>query len=325
MSRMAALALASLLLACSTGTPPATSTLAPTAASTATPTAPPPTPTPTPAASIAPTTLPDGVLPGGNSWGASAGAYLTNAGDRALFICPPDGSEYSIWGTDVYTGDLSVCTAGVHSEMVTFEGGGQLIAELRPGEQSYVGTTRNGVTSRDYTSYASSFVLVGAQVPPPPTSGPAGSIGPLSPAATALLPHIPQHMLGDCMEVSSFDAGVLASIQCINVAAFEGYVVYKSFDNSSNLADSFFGNLDFFGEGIDDELDNCAIGPSLIAWERDGIAEGRRFCNNYESAEPGALISFWFDDGLLIEATLVVYDGTFAEIDLLALSAGPNP
>ncbi len=312
-----------LVAGCGTAAPVATPTAAPTVTATAAPSTPSATP-------VVLTSLSPGVEAGGSTWSASADFSNSTVGDRFLFQCPPGGTEYAIWGSGTYTSDSSVCTAAVHSGWIDFFSGGSVVIEMRPGRESYTGSEHNGVTSRDYSSWGSSFAFAAAlpsstATPTgPPTSEPAGSTGTLSPAAAALLLHIPQHMRGDCMEVTSFDAGVLVGIQCINIPGVDGYVVYTSFDNSTNLQDSFFGNFDFFGEGVDDERDDCAIGPSLIAYERDGIAEGRRFCNNYES-EPGAIISFWFDDGLLIEVTLVVYDATFAGTNELALSAGPNP
>jgi hypothetical protein len=286
-----------------------------------------PTPVATASDSSPLASLPTGVAQGGTTWGASAGEFASEIGAQALFICPPNGSEYSIWGTDIYTSDSSVCTAGVHVGLLSFESGGQIVAEIAAGQESYVGSLRNGVTSRDYGTYSSSFVIVGAGLPvisPPATalsSTPPASNS-LTGAAGELLTHVPAQMQGECQEVSSFDAGVLVEIQCINIPGMDGYVTYAQFDTDENQFASFQGNLDYFGEGTESGTD-CAVGPSLVAHNRDGIVEGRLFCNHYDNLEPGALIAYWMDQDLLIEAGMVTYDTTFADMYNLYLTAGP--
>jgi len=39
------------------------------------------------------------------------------------------------------------------------ESGGSVTIELRPGESSYKGTTRNGIKTNDYGAYGRSFVV----------------------------------------------------------------------------------------------------------------------------------------------------------------------
>jgi hypothetical protein len=85
-----------------------------------------------------------------------------------------------VWGTDVYTDDSSVCTAAVHAGLITLAGGGTVTAEIRPGQSSYKGSTRNGITSSPYASWLGSFIFPGASGGgtiggpdplPPPTPG----------------------------------------------------------------------------------------------------------------------------------------------------------
>ena len=76
------------------------------------------------------------------------------------FECPPDGSESAIWGNDIYTADSSICTAAVHAGVITFEKGGTVTIEFRPGRQIYGSTERNGVTSHTFGEYPRSFVFV---------------------------------------------------------------------------------------------------------------------------------------------------------------------
>lgn len=46
-----------------------------------------------------------------------------------------------------------------NGDSLTLESGGTVTIELRPGQSSYQGTTRNGVKSNEYGAYAHSFVV----------------------------------------------------------------------------------------------------------------------------------------------------------------------
>ena len=92
-------------------------------------------------------------------WDTAATFVSFEPGKTYKFKCPPDGRERSVWGTDVYTLDSSICNAAVHAGEFTRESGGSVTIELRPGESSYKGSTRNGVKTNDYEAYGSSFVV----------------------------------------------------------------------------------------------------------------------------------------------------------------------
>jgi hypothetical protein len=100
--------------------------------------------------------------PGGSGWTAKAQAFRGQNGSRFLFTCPKYGTPSAVWGTDVYTDDSSVCTAAVHTGRITFAGGGTVTIEIRPGQSSYTGSTRNRVTTSSYPSWGGSFVVVAA-------------------------------------------------------------------------------------------------------------------------------------------------------------------
>jgi hypothetical protein len=100
--------------------------------------------------------------PGGSTWNATAAAFRGKNGSRYVFTCPSYGAANSIWGTDVYTDDSSVCTAAVHAGLINLAGGGVVTIEIRPGESSYASTTRNGITSTSYGPWTGSYVIVGA-------------------------------------------------------------------------------------------------------------------------------------------------------------------
>lgn len=97
---------------------------------------------------------------GGSGWDATATGFRGRNGERFTFYCPPNGSGYRVWGTDVYTDDSSVCTAAVHAGLITFGYGGTVTIQLAPGQSSYTGTERYGVTSISYGRWDYSYFFV---------------------------------------------------------------------------------------------------------------------------------------------------------------------
>lgn len=67
----------------------------------------------------------------------------------------------SVYGTDIYTTDSSICNAALHAGKVTDEGG-EVTVTGAPGCKKYEGTSRNGVTSSKWGSYGSSFIFDGS-------------------------------------------------------------------------------------------------------------------------------------------------------------------
>lgn len=92
-------------------------------------------------------------------WNASASMVTFEVGKTLKFKCPAGGGESAVWGTDIYTLDSSICNAAVHAGKLKRESGGPVTIELRPGEDSYKGSTRNGIKSNDYEKYGSSFIV----------------------------------------------------------------------------------------------------------------------------------------------------------------------
>src|SRR5260370_930172 len=93
------------------------------------------------------------------AWEDTAQWVKGDAGTTFTLACPGGGSFHTVWGSDIYTADSSVCTAAVHVGMMKFESGGNVTIELRPGQSSYQGTLRNEVKSFDYGAYPHSFVV----------------------------------------------------------------------------------------------------------------------------------------------------------------------
>jgi len=99
------------------------------------------------------------------NWGSSATAYRGQVGSIITVVCPPNGTPGTVWGSDVYSDDSRVCTAGLHSGRVTVQGGGTFQIQILPGQPAYLATMRNGVTTRPYGRYAGSFSIVGGPMP----------------------------------------------------------------------------------------------------------------------------------------------------------------
>ncbi|MDI6744679.1 MAG: LCCL domain-containing protein [Thermodesulfovibrionales bacterium] len=100
-------------------------------------------------------------------WNTTAVGKRGKNGLRFTYTCSPNGSAGNLWGTDVYTDDSSICTAAVSAGLITFHAGGSVTIEIRPGQSSYAGSTRNGITSKGYGSWHGSFVFVGPISPQP--------------------------------------------------------------------------------------------------------------------------------------------------------------
>jgi len=85
-------------------------------------------------------------------------------GQRFSFSCPSREKEatgFAVWGTDIYTDDSYICGAAIHAGRITKQGGTVTI-EIRAGQSSYTGTTRNGIRTRRYGPFGGSFVFAGS-------------------------------------------------------------------------------------------------------------------------------------------------------------------
>ena len=92
------------------------------------------------------------------AWRATAVEFREDAnGAEHEFECPPDGVVGSVWGTDIYTDDSSVCNAAVHAGLITYEDGGTVTIVIEGPQDSYTGSEQNGVTTSDYPAWPGSF------------------------------------------------------------------------------------------------------------------------------------------------------------------------
>jgi hypothetical protein len=82
------------------------------------------------------------------------------SGESLVCSCAPDAIGGTVWGTDVYTDDSSVCAAALHAGAIGGNGGVVTVVPA-PGEGAYLGTSRNGITTQDYGTWSGSFYFVG--------------------------------------------------------------------------------------------------------------------------------------------------------------------
>lgn len=97
---------------------------------------------------------------GSVAWDKTCTEYRGQNGQQLTYTFPAGGTAYGIWGTDIYTDDSSIGTAAVHAGLITFASGGTVTIEIRAGQASYTGSTRNGVTTSSYGEWSGSFVFV---------------------------------------------------------------------------------------------------------------------------------------------------------------------
>ena len=79
-----------------------------------------------------------------------------HADESITCACPPRAMTGSVWGTNTYTSDSSICRAALHAGTVGTSGG-TVTAKATGGCASYRGTERNDVRSGDWGSYGRSF------------------------------------------------------------------------------------------------------------------------------------------------------------------------
>ena len=95
-------------------------------------------------------------------------AYKQLIGQRFTFDCPaaPSGLRpRRIVGTDLYAFKSLICPAAVHAGAMTTEGG-LVTVQMNPAQRKLVGSTQNGIESKDGTSGLSALSFVANPVKP---------------------------------------------------------------------------------------------------------------------------------------------------------------
>ncbi|MDB5302065.1 MAG: blaR1 2 [Phycisphaerales bacterium] len=109
--------------------------------------------------------------------------YRDRVGQSFLFTTT--GSEDgTIWGHGVYTDDSPLAVAAVHAGLVKVGQQGVVRVTILPGQDSYTGSTQNGITSQPYGSFPGSYRVEPAGTDGVPFSGPVPKV--MSPAEVDL-------------------------------------------------------------------------------------------------------------------------------------------
>ncbi|MEI8256586.1 MAG: LCCL domain-containing protein [Deltaproteobacteria bacterium] len=113
---------------------------------------------PAPGLYAAPLQQPAPPPPRPDPWAENATHFRGQIGEGHSIECPP-GTARTVWGTEVYTDDSSVCSAAVHAGRITVETGGRVTFFTQPGRDVYFGSARRGITSNDYGAFPGSFAF----------------------------------------------------------------------------------------------------------------------------------------------------------------------
>jgi hypothetical protein len=72
-------------------------------------------------------------------------------------------TQGSAWGTDTYTDDSSLAVAAVHAGILKPGERGKVKVTMLPGQDSYPGSTRNGVTTGSWPNWTGSYRVEAAR------------------------------------------------------------------------------------------------------------------------------------------------------------------
>jgi hypothetical protein len=86
-------------------------------------------------------------------------------GRRFTFNCRPPSKQAAVSGVDLYSWDSSICNAAVHAGAITLARGGMVTIEMRPGEEKYLGSVRNGITTSSGEKTILGFIVVTVRSP----------------------------------------------------------------------------------------------------------------------------------------------------------------
>ncbi|XP_047200502.1 macrophage mannose receptor 1 [Hippoglossus stenolepis] len=89
------------------------------------------------------------------------------ANDRMTVHCPAGCAKanYRVYGTSVYRGDSNTCAAAIHAGVILNEIGGDCTVLKAAGQGLYPGSTRNGITSRQFDGdYAVSYIFADGEL-----------------------------------------------------------------------------------------------------------------------------------------------------------------
>ncbi len=83
-------------------------------------------------------------------YGAGA-TFVANCGEGC-------GDSAKVWGDGLYTKDSPICKASIHAGVIG-KSGGKVKVTVQPGQDSYKGSTKNGITTETYGSFGGSYTV----------------------------------------------------------------------------------------------------------------------------------------------------------------------
>jgi hypothetical protein len=94
--------------------------------------------------------------------------YLTNYQNeigKTFYFRVTANPGGSVWGTDIYTTDSQLSTAAIHAGVLRHGETGVVRVTIMAGQNSYSGSSRNGISTSDYGSFQGSYKVskVGAR------------------------------------------------------------------------------------------------------------------------------------------------------------------
>ena len=89
-------------------------------------------------------------------------ATMPSSASQLECSCPATAGGASVWGTDFYTDDSSLCHAAVHAGAIPATGG-TIRVRAMPGRDYYSGSRRNGISTGDYGRWGRTIVFDGAK------------------------------------------------------------------------------------------------------------------------------------------------------------------
>lgn len=97
-------------------------------------------------------------------------SYRGQNGLKVQCYCSPSSMTGwgTVYGTGTYTDDSALCRAALHTGAVT-SAGGDIVATIAPGQNSYTGSTQNGVTSYSWGVFPGSVTIASGPACTPPT------------------------------------------------------------------------------------------------------------------------------------------------------------
>lgn len=103
-------------------------------------------------------------------------------------LCPANPRKGSVWGSGPYTADSDLCTAAIHSGMLT-QAGGSIMAIRTEGQPAYPASERNGISSSRWGRFDHSVTFAPVQAAAaPPAPSPFGTPTPVAPPFMAPAP-----------------------------------------------------------------------------------------------------------------------------------------